>query len=388
MKKQARLLEVQTQHLEDEHALRLAQLAHQRSLLHGQRIGQAIRIAFQVLIALVVLVIGAGIAVMLHDAFTSHSVVIDSFNAPAGLASRGVTGTVVASEVLNELTRLQQATRSSDLAQQKRSLSNGWSNEVRVEVPETGVSLGEISQLLKDRFGHDLHIGGSLVEDASGGLALTLSGDNLAPKIFTGGAGDLDTLVVDAGQYVYSQFQPALWVHYLVDTHRCPEAVSVSESQYETVDDQSRASLLTDWATCLPDGTDFEAGEHERLQMYEEAIALDPQFWWAYAKEEYALTALGEEEEAWRLGQSARRAAGSRVSQLVARGEPALFLSDMFFTHDLRAARRTRRKCLLSTNAFGIEASHWNRLPETASRRSSRLARVPALALDQSSVLD
>ncbi len=331
LKQQARLLEIQARHLEDEHALRLAQL-------RGQRVAQSLRIGFQVAIALLVIVIGAGIAVMLHDAFTSHSVVIDSFNAPSGLASRGVTGTVVASEVLNELTRLQQAIRSSDLAQQKRSLSNGWSNEVRVDVPETGVSLGEISQLLRARFGHDLHIGGSLVESASEGLALTVSGDNLAPKTFTGGAEDLDKLVVDAAQYVYSQFQPALWVHYLVDTNRCPEAVSVIESLYDTGDDQSRASMLTDWATCLTDSTDVATGWRERLQMVHEAIALDPQFWWAYAAEEVGLVILGEEEEAWRVSQAARRAAGSQLSRLLARGEPAIFLSDMFLTHDLRAA--------------------------------------------------
>ncbi len=338
--KQARLLDVQTQHLEDEHALRLAHLAHQRQLLVGQRLGQAIRLAFQIVIALVVIVIGIGIAVMLHDAFTSRSVVIDSFNAPAGLASRGVTGNVVASEVLNELTRLQEATRGSDLAQQKRSLSNGWSNEVRVDVPETGVSLGEISRLLRARFGHDLHIGGSLVEGASGGLAFTVSGDNLAPKTFTGGADDLDKLVVDAAQYVYSQFQPALWVHYLVEANRCPEAVSFIQSVYGGSDDQSRASLLTDWANCPTEAAPASstALAHETLQMYQEAVALDPQFWWAYAEEENSLIGLGEEEEAWRVDRALRRAAGSALPGLVARGEQALLLPEIFLTHDLQAA--------------------------------------------------
>jgi tetratricopeptide (TPR) repeat protein len=341
LKEQTRLLETQRRHLDDEHALRLAHLAHQSHLLIGQRLGQVIRLAFQIVIALVVIVIGIGIAVMLHDAFISHSVVIDSFNAPAGLASRGVTGTVVASGVLNELTRLQQATRSSDLIQQKRSVSNGWSNEVRVDVPETGVSLGEISQLLRARFGHDLHIGGGLVESASGGLALTVSGDNLGSKTFTGGSDDLDKLVANAAQYVYSQFQPALWVHYLVDTDRCPEAVSVIQSTYDVADDQSRASLLTDWGGCLPiDDTDYATGWRARLAMHQEAVALDPQFWWAYAQEENDLVILGEDEEAWRVGQAARRAAGSQLSRLVARGEPALFLSDLFLTHDLQAARK------------------------------------------------
>ncbi len=340
LKRQAELLELQTEHLRDEHALRLEHLAHQSHLLLGQRLGQLIRLAFQVVIALVVIVVGAGIVVMLHDAFTSHSVVIDTFNAPAGLAARGMTGTVVASDIFNELDRLQAATRGSDLAQQKRSLSNGWSNEVRVDVPETGVSLGEISQLLRARFGHDLHIGGSLVETAAGGLALTVSGGNLVPKTFTGGADDLDKLVVTAGEYVYSQFQPALWAHYLVEANRCSEAVPFIASRYDDGDDSSRASILADWAECRLRAAEPSPSAtlvREVVGVYREAVELDPHYGYAYAAEESALVGLGDEEGAWRVGQAFRKAAGPELSRLAARGEPALFLSDIFLTHDLRA---------------------------------------------------
>jgi hypothetical protein len=53
-------------------------------------------LSFQVVTTLIVIVIGVGIAVLLRDAFTSHSVVIDAFETPAALADRGVTGTVLA----------------------------------------------------------------------------------------------------------------------------------------------------------------------------------------------------------------------------------------------------------------------------------------------------
>ncbi|MGB6451875.1 MAG: hypothetical protein WBE92_14085, partial [Steroidobacteraceae bacterium] len=58
LKRQAELLEIQAEHLRDEHALRLNHLAHQSHLLLGQRLGQLIRLAFQVVIALVVIAIG------------------------------------------------------------------------------------------------------------------------------------------------------------------------------------------------------------------------------------------------------------------------------------------------------------------------------------------
>ncbi len=302
LEKQAQLLETQRQHLEDEHALRLEHLTHQRHLLRGQRLTQVIRITFQIGIALVVLVIAAGIAVMLHDAFTSHAVVIDSFETPAALAPRGVTGTALASDMLNELIRLQSATRAISLAPQKRRLSNGWSDEVKVDVPETGVSLGELSRLLKARFGHDLHIGGNLIETGAGGLALTVSGDNILPRTFPGTAGDLDSLVVQAAQYAYSQFQPALWTRYLSSSGRCPEAIAFIRTAYASSGGEDRASLLNDWGNCVTDtGVSPAASRSTALQLYRAAIQADPDFIAPYVNEATRLAQSGDEEGAWRV---------------------------------------------------------------------------------------
>ena len=87
-----------------------------------------------VLLALVIII---GIAVILRDAFTSRSVVIESFDTPSSLGVRGITGKVVASALLDELTRLQAATLG--LRDRKRSLRNAWSSEVQLEVPEVGL---------------------------------------------------------------------------------------------------------------------------------------------------------------------------------------------------------------------------------------------------------
>jgi len=106
---------------------------------------------------------------MIRDAVTSRRVVIEPFDAPPALAARGLTGKVVASGVLDQLSRLQDATRSSSAA---RGLSGAWTRDIKLEVPETGVSIGEFSRLLKERFGHDVHIDGNLVEPPTGGLAL------------------------------------------------------------------------------------------------------------------------------------------------------------------------------------------------------------------------
>jgi hypothetical protein len=43
-------------------------------------------------------------------------------------------------------------------------------------------SIGEISRLLRERFGHDLHIDGDLIETVTGGLTLTVRGNGVPPK--------------------------------------------------------------------------------------------------------------------------------------------------------------------------------------------------------------
>ena len=137
--------------------------------------------AFQLFIALVATVIGAGILLMLRDAFTARSVVVESFEVPPALAARGVTGKVAAGGVLDELRRLQRATRA-DAA--KRELANAWAGEITLEVPEAGISYSEMSRLLKARFGHDVHIDGDLVQGETGELELTVRGDGVEPRTF------------------------------------------------------------------------------------------------------------------------------------------------------------------------------------------------------------
>jgi hypothetical protein len=199
LEKQAQLIAVQTRHVEAEHPLRMSHLRNQSLEGKLRRVGQRIRIAMQVFIALVVTVLGLGLAIMLHDAFTSRSVVVNAFQAPQALASRGLTGDVVAAGVLDALQKLQDATRSTDKGLDTRG---AWASDVKIDVPETGISIGEINRLLHERFGHDLHIDGDLVQTESGGLSLTVRGDGMPAATFAGGATDLDKLTTQAAEYM------------------------------------------------------------------------------------------------------------------------------------------------------------------------------------------
>jgi tetratricopeptide (TPR) repeat protein len=294
-----RLLSLQMEHLHEQRALTLAHL-------RMRRFTDRQKFTNQMLITLGAVAAVALLGVMLHDAFTSQSVIVDPFDSPPALATRGLSGKVVASALLDQLTKLQAVSRGSA---DRRALSNAWTGDIKVEVPSTGVSIGEIDRLLKSRFGHDLHIDGDLVQTDTGGLALTVRGDGVLPKTFAGAAADLDKLTTQAAEYVYGQAQPALFASYLIDAGRNQEAITFSQAAYSTAAASERPYLLNSWANALGN---VGGSATQALALYRAALVLKPDYWVAYNNVMNSAWALGDEEGAWRAGETMRDAAGGR----------------------------------------------------------------------------
>ena len=302
----AAFLKAQTEALSEQRALRVHHLQSQSREGRLRRIGQRIRIGTQVAFGLIAAGVALGLAVMVIDAFDSRSVVVDPFDAPPALASRGLTGKVIASGVLDTLTRLQAATRSTAT---QRNLANAWTSDIKVELPETGVSIGDVVRLLKARFGHDTHIDGDLLQTETGSLALTIRGDGVLPKTFEAPAGELDTLTTQAAEYVYGQSQPALYATYLMNAGRNADAVAFAKAAYARTGEDDRPFLLNVWADALQN---VGAPVRESAPLYMEAIRLKPDFWIGYNNLMNVDALLGDEEGAWRLAQTMRRKAGGR----------------------------------------------------------------------------
>jgi tetratricopeptide (TPR) repeat protein len=306
LKKQTQLLEIQAEHLKDEHALRLAHLHHQLGEENVRRFGLRLRVGFQLFLVLAATVIGIGVAVMIHDAVTSRRVIIEPFHAPPGLAARGIDGTVVASGLLDQLSHLQDATRSSFAA---RNLTSAWTNDIRLSVPETGISISEVSRLLRDRFGHDVRIDGDLIETPNGGLALTVRGNGVPPKTFDGSATELEKLTVEAAEYVYSKSQPARWAAYLATEERYEEAIAFCRTAVASANPAERPGILNSWAIAIQN---TGGSNREALTLYRAAVKLQPDYWVAHTNIMNSLMVDGDEEGAWRAGEDMRKAAGGR----------------------------------------------------------------------------
>jgi tetratricopeptide (TPR) repeat protein len=320
LRKQTELLEAQRKSVEAEHEYFEEEWGPRLLALR-------LRTAFQILLALFATVIGVGIAIMIHDAITSRRVVIEAVRMPATLAARGFDGTITAGAILDELSRLQDATRSSAAA---RGLSGAWSGNIKLEVPETGVSIGEISHLLKERFGHDVHIDGDLVETPTRGLALTVRGIGVRPKIFSGSATELEKLTVEAAEYVYSQSQPARWATYLGNAERYVEAIAFCRGAIARADPAERPRLLNTWGIAI---ISSGGSTRESLALFRAAVKLQPDLWPAHTNIQNVFMLLGDEEGAWRAGEEMRSAAGGRPG----RAHEADYLNLDYLTWNLQA---------------------------------------------------
>jgi tetratricopeptide (TPR) repeat protein len=306
--KQAQLLEIQAAHLKDEHEARLHFLRGQAREVDIRRFGLRLRVGFQLFLVLLAAVIGIGILIMIRDAVDSRSVVIDPFEAPPALAADGLNGRVLAAGLLDVLTRIQAASRANI---EHRNLSNAWTNEISIEVPETGISIGQLERVLKARFGHDQHVEGDVVKTGSGGLALTVRGTGILPKTFSGEAGSLDNLLTQAGEYVFGESQPGLWAAYLANNYRYDEAIRFAQGAYNTVEASEKPYVLNYWANAIVDKGGEDA-MREALPLWRETLRLKPDYWTGYNNVMYALGGLGDEEGAVRVGGQMKQAAGGR----------------------------------------------------------------------------
>jgi tetratricopeptide (TPR) repeat protein len=306
LSKQSQLLETQNAQLKDEHAARLHFLQGQAREVDLRRLGLRLRVGFQLFLVLVATGIAAGAILMVRDAVTSRQVVVEPFRIPSTLAAHGIDGAIVASGLLDELGRLQDATRSTSAA---LGLSGAWSGDIKLDVPETGISLGEISRLLRDRFGHNVHIDGDLIETPAGRLSLTVRGNGVPPKTIEGSAADLRKLTVGAAEYVYSKSQPARWASYLNTHGRYEESIAFCRSAVGSAEPAERATLLTRWAVAIENSG---GSVRESLGLERAAVKLQPDNWIAHNNVQNDMMFLADEEGAWKAGEEMRKVAGGR----------------------------------------------------------------------------
>jgi len=190
--------------------------------LWEMRLGVLLRIAT----AFTGLAVAAGLAYLIWNAATSNDLVIDSFQVPPDLAARGLSGPVVAAKLSDKIAAMQAQTNSQ---RAPKSYANGISDGLKLDIPETGVSLAELDRFLRAKLGHDLHIGGELVLDEKG-IALTARIGTDGSATVAGAPADMDTLLQTLAEQVYRITQPyryAVWLQRERNGSHVEDAIAV-----------------------------------------------------------------------------------------------------------------------------------------------------------------
>jgi tetratricopeptide (TPR) repeat protein len=179
--------------------------------LRVRHISDVLKLSFELALALIFAAVVACIAGVIWTAAHDDGLVIEAFKVPPDMAARGLTGDVVASLLLDRLTDLQDQT---DSARAPNSYSSDWGNDIKIDIPNTGVSIGEAYRYLAGWLGHQTHITGEIYRTANG-IALTTRVTGSAGAALTGSDDKLNNLVESAAERIYRVTQPYRYAAYM-----------------------------------------------------------------------------------------------------------------------------------------------------------------------------
>ena len=155
--------------------------------------------------ALGVLLLVAALLVMAWQASQSRGLVVEAFSVPPELAAKGVTGEVVASQVLDRFNAQQ---RNSPSIRPRQDYASAWSDEAKVEIPQTGISIAELQRFLRQWLGHDRRLGGEIYRTPQG-LQLTVRLSGAEADRIDGRDDDLSALFDAGAVALYGRLDPA-----------------------------------------------------------------------------------------------------------------------------------------------------------------------------------
>ena len=231
LRRQNRLADLQIDTLEKKDEFEL-------SHLRFRRFSDYARFALELSVGFVVLLIVLGIATMVWSAAQDHDLVVDAFSVPPDIAQTGLTGTALANRVLDRVGAMDHSVRS--FAGDFSGIRNSTAQDVRVEIPDTGVSIGELNRYLQAWLGQETHVTGELVRTPTG-LSITTRYGGQPGVTIEGKATDLNTLIQKSAETVFRGLQPLRFADYLSSHNRTAEGRTIAEAETRTGDGAHRA---------------------------------------------------------------------------------------------------------------------------------------------------
>ena len=222
------------------------------------------------------MVLGLGVVIALGavvwNAAHADGLVVEGLSVPPRFAQAGITGEVAADDLMNKITAIRDIGVANSLADSK-AVSRDHDEDVKVEIPETGVSLGQAWHYLRLWLGHERRVTGNL-RDAGDTIALTIALEGEPAVTFSGPANDLGKLEQQAAEHVFEALDPLNYSLYLLVQGRGAEALAVTQGVAQVTSnprEKSNAYSLLSFETEHVTGDMVLAAARDRL-----AIAIYP----------------------------------------------------------------------------------------------------------------
>ncbi len=286
LEEQTRLARQQAENLREQNAFEL-------SHLRWRRFNDQMKGALQIMAVALGALLVAGIGAAVWNASQAEGLVVDSFTAPPDYVARGMGGDALAADLTHRIQAIRTLAINNSIASSSE-VSEGR-DDVKVDIPETGVSLGEVWRMLRAWLGHEQHVSGSLREIQDGTLVLNAAFSDGAVVSETGKPTDLDAMETRAAEEIFAHVDPTNIVIYFWTEGRAKEAMAgaanlVSIPARNTAE---RASEYALWANFTRDAIGDVPLAEARVKV---GLALDPKITVAHHELANAEFALGHNE--------------------------------------------------------------------------------------------
>jgi tetratricopeptide (TPR) repeat protein len=174
------------------------------------------------------------------------------------------------------------------------SYANNWGKDIKVEIPETGVSIGEFRRFLREWLGNDTHISGEVWRTDTG-IAISARTGGERGATFSGPQSDFDALVEKAAEHVYAQTQPYRFAGYVRGQRRFDEARAI---YLRLTESGSPVEKGWAWQGIATNPSQAASPDKNTAWALRKAIAANPDYTQAYVALAGAETNMGHAETA------------------------------------------------------------------------------------------
>ncbi len=266
LREQTELARLQKQNLLEQNAFEL-------SHLRWRRFNDQMKGALQIMLVMLGLALVIGIAAAVWNASQADGLVVDSFFVPPSFAAAGTNGEVVADDMTNQIAAVRDFANEHSLARSKDVRADSG-QDIKVEIPETGISLAEAWRYLRQWFGHEQHLHGNVRALGDGKIALTVTLGGANTFTFIGAADDLSKLEQQAAERVFGTVDPVNIVLYLIGKGRMSETLAAAQHLVSLGGDKT--TLSESYSLYAGMIRDVTGGAKQSVALSELAIALDP----------------------------------------------------------------------------------------------------------------